>query len=277
VSAIRFSIIVPVFHEKENIGSLIDCLNHLDSNQLSEIIVVDGALEKDTLAAIHRNQVVKISSERGRAKQMNAGASVARGEILIFLHADTELPLQALQKIHSLMEQREYVGGAFDLGIKSDRLIFGVIGTLASWRSRLNRIPFGDQAIFIRRDYFNRIGGYAEIPLMEDMELMRRIKKSGDKIWIFHDRVITSPRRWQSEGVVYCTFRNWTLQALYFLGVPPHQLAKYYKNHTAMINTELKTPAFAVAPARRTRLWQAGLRAGRLNSKLKMEKTQNSE
>jgi rSAM/selenodomain-associated transferase 2 len=230
VNSIRFSIIVPAFHEGENINDLIENLNHLDSDKNIEMVVVDGTQEKDTLKAIHRDRVIKISSERGRAKQMNAGASIAKGEILIFLHADTELPVHALKKIDSLMEQGEYVGGAFDLGIKSDRFIFKVIGKLASWRSRLNRVPFGDQAIFIRRDYFNKVGGYKEIPLMEDMELMRRIRKSGDKIWIFYDRVMTSPRRWEKEGVIYCTLRNWTLQALYFFGVSPHKLAIFYKS-----------------------------------------------
>jgi len=230
VNSIRFSIIVPAFHEGENINDLIECLNRLDSDNDREIIVVDGAHEKDTLGAIHRNSVIKISSERGRAKQMNAGASTARGEILIFLHADTELPVQALKKIHSILERKEVVGGAFDLGIRSDKLIFKIIGALSSWRSRLNRIPFGDQAIFIRKEYFNKIGGYKEIPLMEDMELMRRIKKSGNKIWIFYDRVLTSPRRWEKEGVIYCTLRNWTLQALYLLGISPHRLAIFYKS-----------------------------------------------
>ena len=228
--AIRFSIIVPAFHEGENINDLTECLNRLDSDMNREIIVVDGAQEKDTLGAIRNGKVIKLSSERGRAKQMNAGASAARGEILIFLHADTELPTHALKKIHSLLEQKEVVGGAFDLGIKSDKFIFKVIGRLASWRSRLNRIPFGDQAIFIRREYFSRIGGYKEIPLMEDLELMRRIKKSGDKIWIFYERVMTSPRRWEKEGVLYCTLRNWTLQALYLLGISPHKLIMYYKS-----------------------------------------------
>jgi len=230
VNPIQFSIIVPAFHEGENINDLIDCLNRLDSDKSSEIIVVDGAREKDTLGAIHGNNVIKISCERGRGKQMNAGASAARGEILIFLHADTELPVQALRKIHALMERRRYVGGAFNLGIKSSKLIFRVIGNLASWRSRLNRIPFGDQAIFIRREYFAKVGGYKEIPIMEDAELMRRIKKSGDKIWIFNDRVMTSPRRWEKEGVIYCTLRNWTLQVLYFLGISPHKLATFYKS-----------------------------------------------
>lgn len=230
MNSIKFSIILPVFHEGERINDLIEYLNHLDSDKNIEIIVVDGVLEKDTLSAIHSNHVVKIFSEKGRAKQMNAGASAARGEILIFLHADTELPIQALKKINSLIARREYVGGAFDLGIKSDKFIFKVIGTLSSLRSRLNRIPFGDQSIFIRREYFDQIGGYKEIPLMEDVELMRRIKKSGNKIWIFYDRVMTSPRRWEKEGVIHCTLRNWTLQALYSLGISPHKLAIFYKS-----------------------------------------------
>jgi rSAM/selenodomain-associated transferase 2 len=230
VNSIRFSIIVPAFHEGENINDLIEWVNRLDSDKNCEIIVVDGAQERDTLGAIDRNHVIKISSERGRAKQMNTGASTARGGILIFLHADTELPLHALKKIHFLLERKKYVGGAFDLGVKSDKFIFKVIGKLSSWRSRLNRIPFGDQAIFIRREYFNRIGGYKEIPLMEDVELMRRIKKSGDRIWIFNDRVMTSPRRWEEEGVIYCTLRNWILQIFYFFGVSPYRLVKYYRS-----------------------------------------------
>ena len=230
MNPVEFSIIVPAFHEGENINALIEGLNRLDSDHKSEIVVVDGAEEKDTLGAIDRNHVMKISSEKGRAKQMNAGASIARGEILIFLHADTDLPIHALEKIHLLLERKEVVGGAFDLGIKSNKFIFRVIGKLASWRSRLNRIPFGDQAIFIRREYFNKIGGYKEIPLMEDVELMRRIKKSGNKIWIFDERVMTSPRRWEKEGVISCTLRNWTLQVLYFLGVSPDKLAIFYKS-----------------------------------------------
>jgi rSAM/selenodomain-associated transferase 2 len=230
VNFVKFSIIVPVLHEGERINELIEHLKRLDSEKNVEMIIVDGALERDTLRAIHSNDAIKISSEKGRAKQMNAGASVAHGEILIFLHADTELPAHALRKINSFMERKKYVGGAFDLGIKSDKFIFKVIGNLASIRSRLNRIPFGDQSIFIRREYFNQIRGYKEIPSMEDMELMRRIKRSGDKIGIFYDRVMTSPRRWEKEGVVCCTLRDWTLQVLYFLGISPDKLAKFYKS-----------------------------------------------
>jgi rSAM/selenodomain-associated transferase 2 len=161
---------------------------------------------------------------------MNAGASVAKGEILIFLHADTELPQNALKRLKAFVNTKEYVGGAFDLGIKSDKIILKVIAFLASLRSHLNRIPFGDQAIFVRRNYFNEIRGYQEIPLMEDVELMKRIRKSGMKIMIFHDRVMTSPRRWEREGILYCTLRNYMNQLLYFLGVSPHKLVDWYKN-----------------------------------------------
>jgi rSAM/selenodomain-associated transferase 2 len=202
----------------------------LDSKESFEIIVVDGDRERDTLKAIQSNRVIKIFSEKGRAKQMNAGASIAKGEILIFLHADTELPTHALKKIESVIEKRGYTAGAFDLGIQSKKLIFKVIAFLGSLRSRLNRIPYGDQAIFLRREYFNKIGGYKEIPLMEDVELMRRIKRSGKKIWILYDRVMTSPRRWEKEGVIYCILRNWVLQGLYFLGVSPHKLVNFYRS-----------------------------------------------
>jgi rSAM/selenodomain-associated transferase 2 len=229
MNSIKFSIIVPVFHEGERINDLMDHLYQLDMTENCEIIIVDGATEKDTLKTIHTNRVIKVSSEKGRAEQMNAGASMAKGEILIFLHADTELPTLAFKKIRAVMEQGGYVAGAFDLGIKSDKLIFKIIACFASLRSRLNRIPYGDQAIFIQREYFNEIGGYQEIPLMEDVELMKRIKKSGNKIWIFYDRVTTSPRRWKREGVIYCILRNWTLQALYALGISPHKLVRFYK------------------------------------------------
>ncbi len=226
----KFSIIIPVLHEAERINALISHLRQLDPEKDSEIIVVDGAPEKDTLQAIHDGEITKISAQKGRAKQMNAGAFAAKGDILIFLHADTELPLKTLKRLDEFIRRNEYAGGAFDLGIKSDKRIYRVIAFLGSLRSRLNRVPFGDQAIFVRRNYFNKIGGYKDIPLMEDAELMRRMKRSGEKILIFRDRVKTSTRRWEQEGLVYCILRNWTLQVLYFLGVSPHKLVKYYKS-----------------------------------------------
>ena len=168
-------------------------------------------------------------SARGRARQMNAGAAVASGDILLFLHADTRLPDNAFQKISSAMGQGRYVAGAFELGIDSSSLAIKIIARTAAWRSRLTRIPYGDQAIFIGRNYFHKIGCFKDIPLMEDVELMRRIKRMGDKICILRDRVSTSPRRWEQEGVIYCSLRNVIILTLYYMGVSPDRLARYYR------------------------------------------------
>jgi len=221
-----FSIIIPVLHEAKNINLSLEDLKHFEEK--FEIIVVEGNPERETIDNIRNKGIKILISEAGRGRQMNTGAASAGGEILIFLHADTRLPVTALDCIRHALQKKEYVGGAFDLGIRSDNLILKVIAKCASLRSRLTRIPYGDQAIFIRKDYFNNIGGYKEIPLMEDVELMQRIKKRGDKICIFSDRVFTSPRRWEKEGIIYCTLRNWIIIILYLIGISPDKLARYY-------------------------------------------------
>jgi rSAM/selenodomain-associated transferase 2 len=223
-----FSIIIPVLNEAGQINLLIEHLRKQNHEFSYEIIVVDGDPQGSTVGAIQAKDVTAITTDKGRGKQMNAGAAIARGEILIFLHADTILPDNALEKISRAMQDQDYVGGAFDLKIDSDRLFLKYISARASLRSRWNRIPYGDQAIFIRKKYFNQLGGYQEIPLMEDVDLMRRIKKDGKKIVILHDKVITSARRWESDGVLYTTMRNQILVKLFYLGISPHKLAKYY-------------------------------------------------
>lgn len=160
---------------------------------------------------------------------MNAGAAIAAGEVLIFLHADTTLPRRAIELIDGVMTRPTLIGGAFDLRIGSERLILKIIARIASLRSRLTRIPYGDQAIFIRRDYFDRLGGYPGIPLMEDVALMRRIKRAGGWIGFIAEPVITSARRWEQEGILYTTLRNWLLLSAYLLGRAPDKLVKHYK------------------------------------------------
>ena len=227
---IPFSIIVPVLHESLRINHLINHLHRLEAHQQGcEIIVVDGSSDRDTIDAVRSNQVITITAETGRARQMNAGATVAHGEVLIFLHVDTELPHDAFTNIDSVMKQTQYVGGAFELGITSDRLLYRILEYWVSLRCRITRIPYGDQAIFVRRNYFEKLGGYSEIPIMEDVELMRRIRSAGDKIYIIPDRVMTSPRRWQQEGFIYVNMRNTALLLLYFLGVSPEKLIRFYK------------------------------------------------
>jgi rSAM/selenodomain-associated transferase 2 len=227
---VTFSIILPALHESDKINSLVEQVEGLECSRDAEIIVVDGNPNGDTIQAIGSDRVKKLVAPKGRARQMNAGASVAEGEILVFLHADTELPQNALKKINLAMAQGGYVGGAFELNFTSEKMRFRMLALLASLRCRLTKIPYGDQAIFIKRDYFNALGGYKDIPLMEDVELMRRIKRRGDIICIVPEQVKTSPRRWEQEGFVYVNVRNTFLFLSYLIGVSPEKLTSFYKD-----------------------------------------------
>ena len=224
----RFSIIIPVLNEQNQINSVLAHLEKLNCRDLAEVIVVDGNPQGQTINTIDDNSVIKLISKKGRAVQMNAGAKIARGQIIIFLHADTRLPESALEKIDDCLQNQKYVGGAFSLHIDSDRAWLKYISASTSARSQKSRIPYGDQAIFIRKSCFDEIGKFKEIPLMEDIDLMTRIKKAGRKICILPDKVITSPRRWQRDGLLYTSFRNRIFVLLYNLGVSPEKLAKYY-------------------------------------------------
>jgi rSAM/selenodomain-associated transferase 2 len=227
----KFSIIIPVLNEAELINPLIQRLRAQALMNTAEVIVVDGDPDGSTISLIHDHKTTCATSDPGRACQMNTGAAIARGKILIFLHADTKLPPDALKKIDEVFENKELVAGAFDLAIDSDKLILRYIAARARLRSRLNRIPYGDQAIFIRRAYFEKIGRFTEMPLMEDIDLMRRIKKDGQRIYILKDRVTTSARRWEKQGAIRTTLINQLLVSLYYLGVSPKKLAAYYRNH----------------------------------------------
>ncbi|MHC4331039.1 MAG: TIGR04283 family arsenosugar biosynthesis glycosyltransferase [Planctomycetota bacterium] len=223
-----FSIIVPVLDEADRINSLIDNLRNQDLKSFCEVIVVDGDPQGGTVGVLRDKDVIAITASKGRGRQMNAGAAAATGEILIFLHADTTLPDGAPEKIRRVLEGSDYVGGAFDLKIDSDRFFLRYISVRASIRSRWNRIPYGDQAIFLRKKYFDQIGGFKDIPLMEDVDLMCRIKKDGRRICILPDKVVTSARRWERDGAICTTLRNQVLVVLFRLGVSPGWLAKHY-------------------------------------------------
>jgi rSAM/selenodomain-associated transferase 2 len=223
----KISIIIPVYKEENNINNTINNIYKSQSIDF-EIIVVDSEENQSTLNVIKNTQVIKVISEKGRAKQMNKGSTYAKGEVLLFLHADTVLPNNSLEEIIKIIDCG-YVGGAFDFKINSNRYIFRIIEKISSLRSRITKIPYGDQGIFIKKDYFIKIGNYKEFPLMEDVELMQRIKSNKNKIFIIKKSVITSSRRWEKEGIIYCTLRNWFLITLYILGVSPNNLIKFYK------------------------------------------------
>jgi len=223
-----FSIVIPVFHEAPFINHVINHVTAISSGLEPEIIVVDGDPKGRTLDCIEHPNVVKIISGKGRGRQMNKGAASAKGDILLFLHADTELPPGALAEISSVMANKEYSGGTFELGIMSERQIFRLIETVVSVRTHLTSAPYGDQAVFIRRECFEALNGFREIPIMEDIEFMRRLKKAGRRIYVIPKKVKTSARRWEKEGILFCTLRNWALISLYLLGVRPEKLVRFY-------------------------------------------------
>ena len=223
-----FSVVVPVLNETECINTVIEHIRSLKSERPCEIIVVDGDPAGGTIGQIDCQDVVTVAGEKGRGRQMNVGAAIAKGDILVFLHADTKLPAGALAKVENVLQRDGYAAGAFDLGIESGDFFIKLIAAGGRLRSRMTRVPYGDQAIFMRREYFEEIGGFKEIALMEDVELMRRIKGRGDEIFILKDRVKTSGRRWEKGGTFYTTFKNQVLLILYRLGVSPERLAKFY-------------------------------------------------
>jgi len=225
------SVIIPVLRETQPLDSLVDHLLQIADGVPVETIIVDGSPDGESIKAISREGVTLIAAPARRARQMNAGAAAAKGACLLFLHADTRLPQGAFRRIEETLSDGNHVAGAFDLRYGSQRLSMRLIARVACLRSRLTRIPYGDQAQFFRRDYFEKICGFADIPLMEDVEIMRRIKERGDRICILSEAVETSARRQEKEGVVYCTLRNWTIITLYLLGVPPERLVRFYKNH----------------------------------------------
>lgn len=161
---------------------------------------------------------------------MNQGAAVSHGDILLFLHADTRIDQEHLDIIDATCPSLPChpACGAFDLAIDRRTPAFVLIQTIASWRSRLTGIPYGDQGIFMTRDLFDAIGGYPDIPIMEDVAIMGSMKKAGIKPRIHAHRVTTSSRRWDSQGIVATTFRNWMLILLFQLGVKPERLEKVY-------------------------------------------------
>jgi rSAM/selenodomain-associated transferase 2 len=223
-----FSIIIPVLHESEIINALLDSLRQLERDEPFEIIIVDGSPTQDTLRVISDKNVLKYACPQGRGRQMNEGEAHATGDILIFLHADTFLPPNALSLMKTTLENKRYVGGAFTLKIQSKISFLRAIAVYSTLRSQITRAPYGDQVIFLRKHYFDAIGGYADIPLMEDVELMRRIKKKQGQIIILPFSVITSDRRWHQEGPVYTLIRDNIIIFLYWCGMPAEKLARFY-------------------------------------------------
>ena len=226
VNTPKISIIIPVLFEADIINRTIDAIYNQNMNNV-EVIVIDGDENRSTIKMIEEKKVIRLSSSSGRSIQMNYGADMAKGDIILFLHSDTLLSENSLIKIIETMKNKNISAGAFDLTINAKHFAFRVIEKFATYRSRLTRIPFGDQAIFIRKDIFKKLCGYKEIPVMEDIDLMQRIKKAQLKIRFISPGVLTSARRWKEDGIIYCTLRNWCILILYFSGVSATRLFRY--------------------------------------------------
>jgi rSAM/selenodomain-associated transferase 2 len=222
----KISIIMPVLDEGEGIAAALDALADLRALG-TEVIVVDGGSRDATVPRARTRADRVISATRGRALQMNAGAAKAAGNILMFLHADTRLPADADIAVVNGLERSGRAWGRFNVKIDGRSRLLAVIGFFIGLRSRLTGIATGDQAIFVRRDAFQAVGGFAEIPLMEDIALCKRLKRVSRPLCL-SERVVTSGRRWEKHGIVSTMLLMWRLRLAYFFGADPKALARQY-------------------------------------------------
>jgi len=193
----------------------------------AEVIVVDGGSGDSSVAIAEPLCDVLVAESRGRARQMNAGAKVARGDAFAFVHSDTLVPASFSADIAGALSDPAVVGGRFDVELDSRALPYRIIGAMISLRSRLSRVGTGDQAIFVRREVFERLGGFPELELCEDLEFSRRLKRAG-RVACLRSRVITSARRWNRDGVARTVVRMWMIRAMYLAGVSPARLKRMY-------------------------------------------------
>ncbi|MGY6277642.1 TIGR04283 family arsenosugar biosynthesis glycosyltransferase [Methylomonas sp. MgM2] len=223
----KISIVLPVLNETYQLNRILPALQAL--RPLCELILVDGGSSEGYPAFAETMVDQLLVSEKGRARQMNAGAGKAHGNILLFLHADTLLPEQAVHRILTAVE-RGYRWGRFDVRFDNRQAIYRLIAFMMNRRSRLTGIATGDQGLFVTREVFAAVGGFPEIALMEDIAISDRLKKIG-KPCCLHDKVTTSARRWQNHGVLKTVLLMWRLRLAYFFGADPDKLAaRYYRS-----------------------------------------------
>lgn len=222
----RFSIIMPVLNEESVLEEQLAYLTGQCASHDCELLIVDGGSRDRTVAIAERYGTV-ISSLRGRATQMNRGAAVASGDVLLFLHADTRLPDNAFTAIEQILASAKVVGGAFRLCFNCDLWPYRLVAWTTNMRSRTRTIFTGDQAYFVRAISFHEVGGYPDQPLMEDLEIIRRLRATG-KVVLLPQYVTTSARRHEKVGLLRSVVFMWYLRLLYKFGVSPAQLQRMY-------------------------------------------------
>ena len=232
--AMTISVIIPTLNEERTIAAT---LAHTASLGFDELIVVDGGSTDETPALLESyrlktqssalSPVHWVTAPAGRARQMNEGAKASRGEVLLFLHADTQLPRDATTVINRALADHRMVGGRFDVRFDRPSMWGTIISRMMNWRSRLSGLATGDQALFVRRPIFEQMGGFADMPLMEDIEFSGRLKQAGATAALT-ETVTTSFRRWEQQGPLRTILLMWTLRFLYWTGVSPHTLSRWY-------------------------------------------------
>lgn len=222
----KISIIIITLNEEEFLERLLITLRDIDD---IEVIVSDGG-SIDRTARVARKYTDKVVvGEKGRGIQLNAGATLATGDILWFVHADSIIPNNFKYHIMKALEPPGVVGGAFKLKIFSELSSLNIISRVASLRSKISKIPYGDQGIFVTREAFNKVHGYKNIPLMEDVDFCRRLKKVG-RLSLLQTGIQTCGRAWERDGVLRTTLRNWVYVTLFFMGYSPYKLYnRYYR------------------------------------------------
>jgi rSAM/selenodomain-associated transferase 2 len=222
----KISIVIPVLNEANQIVKILE-IQQQASN--IEVIVVDGGSRDQTVELAQSTGARVLQSSPGRAQQMNTGADAAAGSILLFLHADTQLPAGFDTMIRHALSQPDTIAGAFSLKIDADLWSLRLVEWGVNGRSRFLQMPYGDQAIFLHTDTFKTLGGFPNLPIMEDFELMRQLRQKGT-IALLPAAVTTSGRRWQTLGVLQTTLINQWIILAYLLGVSPKRIAHWYRS-----------------------------------------------
>ncbi|GJL77884.1 MAG: glycosyl transferase family 2 [Nitrospinaceae bacterium] len=220
----KISVIIPTLNEALILSQT---LTEINRHSPHEVIIADGGSQDGTLAIAETFGSRILTGPPGRALQMNAGAEIATGDALLFLHADSRVEAKSYQRMVDVMQQGNRLGGAFSLAIESEKPSLKLISTLATLRSKYLNLVYGDQAIFVKTCVFREMGGFSSIPICEDLDFFRRLKQKGP-IVLLEEKALTSARRWRTEGIAFTTLRNMIIAALFLLGFPPRVLSKWY-------------------------------------------------
>jgi len=220
------SVVIPALNEATNIAETIESA----TSGAKEVIVVDGGSTDETVATAEAAGARVITADANRSRQMNKGAEVATSDVLLFLHADTRLPAHYRGAVERAVYSRGVAAGAFSFGIDGARMKHRIVERVVALRCRLSSLPYGDQAIFVRTKTFSEMGGFADMPIMEDYEIMRRLRGYG-RIITLREKAQTSGRRWQERGWLSTTVINQLVVAGYHLGVPLERLERWYRQN----------------------------------------------